>query len=310
MLESVLVADRGLGAARVLATCRRLGIKSVLVGLSEEPDGFPTDAAPAADDQVLLADMDELADPVAVVRAALATGVQAIHPGYGSLRGDARLTQAAAEAGVIAVVTTGVGPAEQLSHQLAQSVPPVRWVGADTRPNRWVYVLGAPTGAVVLGSVETSGGNVVAGAPDGREAADHRLAHAVAAVLGLSGLAAVGIGSAGVVDVVAGLPETHAAWELVTDVDLVEQQLLAATGKTKLGTRSDLPVSGVAVGRTGPDVVDDLRTFDDLLEAGLRLDAVARAGSAHGALVRASAWGADRAEAERLLASFTATLSR
>ena len=36
LLESLLVADHGLGAARVLLTCRRLGIKSVLVGLSAE----------------------------------------------------------------------------------------------------------------------------------------------------------------------------------------------------------------------------------------------------------------------------------
>lgn len=304
MLESVLVADGGLGAARVLSTCRRLGIKSVLVRLSEETDRIVTDAAPAADDLVLLASANELADPVAVVRAAAAAGVQAIHPGYGPLRGDARLVQAATDAGLIAVVTTGVGPAGQIAHLLAQSIPPVPQSGANAPVTRWVYVLGAPSGAVVLGSVQASEGHVVAGALDGAEAADHRLAHAVAAVIGVEGLAAVGVGPDGVVSVVAGLPEAHAAWELVTDVDLVELQLLAAIGRSPLTARSDLPLSGVAIGLTGVDVVDDLRTLDGLAAYGLRLDTVALSGSAHGALVRVSAWGPDLAEAERVLADY------
>ena len=329
LLESVLVADRGLGAARVLVTCQRLGIKSVLVGLSEDDDEVPTDAAHLADDLVLLAGVDELTDPGAVVRAALAAGVQAIHPGYGPLRGDLRLARAAADAGLVAVVTTGVGPAEQNRQALVQSRPAVPTADPGASVARWVFVLGAPQGAVVLGSVRVVADRLIAAAPDETPddtASDHRIAHAAAAVLGVTGLVAVGIGvqgvgvglngdgaqgvgvngvgADGVVAVVAGLPETHAAWELATDVDLVEQQLLAATGESPLSARSDFPVSGAAIGRPQVDAVDDIRSLDDVAGAGLRVDAVAVAGSSHGALVRVSAWGEDLAEAERVLARY------
>ena len=275
----------------------------MLAGLSEDPDGLATDAAPAADDLVLLATADELADPVAVVRAAAAAGVQAIHPGYGPLRGDARLARAASDAGLVAIVTTGVATAEENARTLSQSVSALPWASDGSPATRWVYVLGAPTGVIVLGSVAASGDRVIASAPDSTESAAHRLGHAVAAVLGLNGLATVGVGSSGVVDVVAGLPETHAAWELVTDVDLVELQLLAATGKSTLTAQSELPRSGVAIGRVRADVVEDIRTLDRVTGSGLRLDAVALAGSAHGALVRLSAWGRDLAEAEQAFRS-------
>lgn len=328
MLESLLVADHGLGAARVLLTCRRLGIKSVLAGLSTE-DAAGTDASHLADDEVLLADATELSDPVAVVRAAQAAGVQAIHPGYGPLRGSAELANEATKAGMFAVLTTGIGPREQVAAALAAEKVPV--VTAGTRPSRLVYVFGTEGRIVVLGSARIDvDGRFIFGEDDADDPASgvngssqqgsgqqgsgdrstaHRLAHAAAAVLGVDGVAAIALaldGSVGgVVDVVAGLPESHAGWELVTDLDLVELQL-DPTAVAEL----DVTTGGVAVGRLDAVRLDDARGLGDLAAAadadggGLRFDAVALVGSAHGALVRASAWAEDETAARAYLTRF------
>lgn len=312
MLESLLVADHGLGAARVLLTCRRLGIKSVLAGLST-PDVTPTDATHLADDVVLLSDVAELADPVAVVRAAQAAGVQAIHPGYGPLRADPRLADAAAQAALFAVVTSGIGTPDRVAAALsAQDVP----MTPSAVPSRWVYLFGVQGRISVLGSARVSAdGLLVAGdddtsPPRGDEnfparGDAHRLAHAAAAVLGVDGAAAVAVGADGVVDIVAGLPESHAVWELVTDLDLVELQLDPSSV-----AELDVTTGGVAVGRMTADTVEDARGLDDLSAAadagggGLRLDAVSLAGSPHGALVRASAWAEDESGARSFLARY------
>lgn len=310
MLESLLVADRGLGAARVLRTCRRLGIKSVLAGLSSDVDAIPTDAAHLADDVVLLADAVELADPTAVVRAAQAAGVQAIHPGYGALRGDRRLADAAAHADVRAIVTAGIGERTEGWRALdAENVPTTP---AGTPTTRWVYVYGVGGRIVVLGSARVAGDGLVVVGDDAETADDaddrgvaHRIAHAAAAVLGVDGLAAAALAPDGVVDVVPGLPESHAVWELVTGLDLVELQL-GALSPVEL----DVTTGGAAVGHVHTSTVDDVRVLDDLsgradADGGvIRIDAVALAGSAHGALVRASAWAEQTASARELLARF------
>jgi Biotin carboxylase, N-terminal domain len=316
VFESLLVADHGLGAARVLLTCRRLGIKSVLAGLSTE-DAAGTDAAHLADDEVLLADAAELSDPTAVVRAAQAAGVQAIHPGYGPLRASAELARAAAEVGLTAILTTGIGTPEQVAAALGAENVPVMPAGA--RAARFVYVFGAHGRIVVLGSTRVDvDGLIVAGDDADGGSADsassdrntaNRLAHAAAAVLGIDGVATISVAldgaAGGVVDVGAGLPESHAGWELVTDLDLVELQL-----DPTLVTDLDVTTGGVAIGRLDVTRIEDARGLDELAATadvdggGLRFDAVALVGSAHGALVRATAWAEDETAARAFLARY------
>jgi hypothetical protein len=317
VLESLLVADHGLGAARVLLTCRRLGIKSVLAGLSTQ-DEAGTDASHLADDEVLLADAAELSDPTAVVRAAQAAGVQAIHPGYGPLRDSAELAEEAAKAGVSAILTTGIGDRDQIAAALSGENVPM--LPTDARASRWVYVFGKHGHVTVLGSARLDADDVlIAGDHDGDidlhgsgdRSTAHRLAHAAAASLGIDGLAAVAVAvdgkAGGVVDVVAGLPESHAVWELVTDLDLVELQL-----DPDAVAELDVTTGGVAIGRLDVVRIEDARGLGDLAAAadadggGLRFDAVALVGSAHGALARASAWAEDETAARAFLARFDA----
>jgi acetyl-CoA/propionyl-CoA carboxylase biotin carboxyl carrier protein len=103
VFESVLVAGRGEIAVRIVRTLRRLGIRSVAV-YSDADASAPH--VRAADEAVRLgpapvADSYLRAD--AIVRAALLTGAQAVHPGYGFLSESPVLAGACADAGIVFV---------------------------------------------------------------------------------------------------------------------------------------------------------------------------------------------------------------
>jgi acetyl-CoA carboxylase biotin carboxylase subunit len=104
----VLVANRGEIAARVIRTCRRLGIETVLTVSDADAGSRP---ARLADKTVRIGPPPAAAsylDVHAVVGAALAAGADAIHPGYGFLSENARLARASADAGVVFI-----GPAAE-----------------------------------------------------------------------------------------------------------------------------------------------------------------------------------------------------
>jgi acetyl-CoA/propionyl-CoA carboxylase biotin carboxyl carrier protein len=97
MFETVLVANRGEIACRVIKTLRRMGIRAVAVHSD----------ADATAPHVRLADVavrieSYLAIP-AVIDAARATGAQAVHPGYGFLSENTAFAAACEEAGIVFV---------------------------------------------------------------------------------------------------------------------------------------------------------------------------------------------------------------
>jgi acetyl-CoA carboxylase biotin carboxylase subunit len=99
-IERLFVANRGEIAVRVLRTCRELGLTAV-VGVSEaDRDSL---AAELADRSVVLgpahASASYLSVPT-VVQAAIGTGCDAIHPGYGFLSENPALAEAAAGNGL------------------------------------------------------------------------------------------------------------------------------------------------------------------------------------------------------------------
>jgi acetyl-CoA carboxylase, biotin carboxylase subunit len=102
----VLVANRGEIAARVIRTCRRLGIETVLTVSDADVGSLP---ARLADQVVRIGPTPAAAsylDVDAVVSAAVAVGADAIHPGYGFLSENARLARACADAGVVFIGPT------------------------------------------------------------------------------------------------------------------------------------------------------------------------------------------------------------
>ncbi|MGY1708429.1 acetyl/propionyl/methylcrotonyl-CoA carboxylase subunit alpha [Geodermatophilus sp. SYSU D00758] len=107
-IHRLLVANRGEIAARVVRTCARLGIESVLAASDADLDSLP---ARLADRVVRLgpaAASESYLDPDAVVRVATAVLADAVHPGYGFLSENPALARACAAAGVVFV-----GPAAE-----------------------------------------------------------------------------------------------------------------------------------------------------------------------------------------------------
>ena len=102
MLASLLIANRGEIARRIARTAQRLGIATVAVYFGcrsrravhvREAIAPSRSAATRAADSYLRID--------AIVAAALATGADAVHPGYGFLSENADFAQAVRGAGLV-----------------------------------------------------------------------------------------------------------------------------------------------------------------------------------------------------------------
>ena len=117
MLESVLVANRGEIARRIIATTRRLGIRAVAV-YSEADAGLPF--VREADQAVLIGPpppAQSYLDAAAIIAAARQTGAAAVHPGYGFLSESAAFAQQ-----VLAEGLTWVGPPPEAIEQMGDKI--------------------------------------------------------------------------------------------------------------------------------------------------------------------------------------------
>ncbi|MFG3554055.1 acetyl/propionyl/methylcrotonyl-CoA carboxylase subunit alpha [Micromonospora sp. NPDC047557] len=101
MIESLLVANRGEIARRVIRTAKRLGIRAIAV-YSEADADLPFVAE--ADEAVLIGPPNpaqSYRNVEAILAAAKSTGAQAIHPGYGFLSENAEFARTVEASGLI-----------------------------------------------------------------------------------------------------------------------------------------------------------------------------------------------------------------
>ncbi len=101
MIGSLLVANRGEIARRIIRTAKRLGIRTIAV-YSEADEGMPF--VLEADEAVLVGPANpalSYRNTEAILAAAKATGAEAIHPGYGFLSENADFARTVAEHGII-----------------------------------------------------------------------------------------------------------------------------------------------------------------------------------------------------------------
>ena len=117
MLNSVLVANRGEIARRVIATARRMGIRAVAV-YSEADADLPF--VREADEAVLIGPpppAQSYLDSGAVLAAARRTGAEAIHPGYGFLAESPRFAREVLADGLI-----WIGPPPDAIEQMGDKI--------------------------------------------------------------------------------------------------------------------------------------------------------------------------------------------
>jgi 3-methylcrotonyl-CoA carboxylase alpha subunit len=101
MFNKILIANRGEIACRVAATARRMGIKTVAV--YSEADAWAKHVA-VCDEAVLIGAASAKESYLCgdkIIAVALATGAQAVHPGYGFLSENADFADACAQAGLV-----------------------------------------------------------------------------------------------------------------------------------------------------------------------------------------------------------------
>jgi acetyl-CoA carboxylase biotin carboxylase subunit len=101
MIESLLVANRGEIARRIVRTARRLGVRSVVV-YSEADADLPF--VREADEAVCVGPANpalSYRDADAILAAAKSTGAQAVHPGYGFLSENADFARTVVANGLV-----------------------------------------------------------------------------------------------------------------------------------------------------------------------------------------------------------------
>ncbi len=136
MISSLIIANRGEIACRIIRTARRLGVRTIAVysdadegalHVRSADDAMPIGAAPARESYLVGA---------RIIEAALATRAEAIHPGYGFLSENADFAEAVIGAGLIWV---GPKPAS------------IRAMGLKDAAKRLMQDAGVPTTPGYLG---------------------------------------------------------------------------------------------------------------------------------------------------------------
>jgi len=100
MFTKILIANRGAIAHRIECTLKTMGIKSVAVYTKADQDSLHVSNAGEA---VLIGDgpaKDSYLNAELILKIAVETGAQAIHPGYGFLSENAGFARACAEKGI------------------------------------------------------------------------------------------------------------------------------------------------------------------------------------------------------------------
>ncbi len=141
MIGSLLIANRGEIARRIIRTARRLGVATIAV-YSEADAGAPH--VSEADEAVLIGPSparESYLKADAILEAARMTGAEAIHPGYGFLSENADFAEQVALAGL-----TWVGP------------PPaaIRAMGLKDAAKRLMAAAGVPTTPGYLGDEQSA----------------------------------------------------------------------------------------------------------------------------------------------------------
>ena len=137
--ETILIANRGEIACRVIRTARALGYRTVAVFSDADADALHVRQADAAVHIGESPAAESYLNAVAIIEAAKRSGAQAIHPGYGFLSENATFAQACLDAGLVFI-----GPPPQA----------IRAMGDKAEAKRRMYDAGVPCAPGYLGEAQ------------------------------------------------------------------------------------------------------------------------------------------------------------
>jgi acetyl-CoA carboxylase biotin carboxylase subunit len=129
MFAKILIANRGEIAVRILRACRDLGVPAVVAYSEADRDSL---AVRLADEAVCIGPAEarkSYLNQPAVISAALITGADAIHPGYGFLSEDASFAEACAAHDV-----AFIGPPAEVLERFASKYAVRRMLAATGLP--------------------------------------------------------------------------------------------------------------------------------------------------------------------------------
>ena len=117
MFDSVLIANRGEIAVRIIRACRDAGLASVAVYADGDRDAPFVTLADEAFALGASTPADTYLDVAKLLDVAVRAGADSVHPGYGFLAENADFAQAVIDAGLL-----WIGPAPQVIRDLGDKV--------------------------------------------------------------------------------------------------------------------------------------------------------------------------------------------
>ncbi len=130
MFESVLIANRGEIAVRIITACQEMGIRTIAVYSDADVGAAHVRAADEAYRIGPAPARESYLNIPAIIQVATRRGAQAIHPGYGFLSENAAFAEACEAAGIVFI-----GPPANA----------IRLMGSKTAAKRAVEAAGVPT---------------------------------------------------------------------------------------------------------------------------------------------------------------------
>ena len=101
MFQKILIANRGEIAVRIIRACREMGIKTVAVYSKAEKEALHTQLA---DEAVCIGPAQSSASYLnmeSILSAAVTSGAQAIHPGFGFLSENSKFARMCEKCGIV-----------------------------------------------------------------------------------------------------------------------------------------------------------------------------------------------------------------
>ncbi|NCB49764.1 MAG: acetyl-CoA carboxylase biotin carboxylase subunit [Alphaproteobacteria bacterium] len=139
MFEKVLIANRGEIALRIHRACKEMGIKTVAVHSTADRDAMHVRLADEAICIGKASSKDSYLNKPSIISAALVTGADAIHPGYGFLSENADFAEMIEEHGI-----SFIGPSPKM----------IRLMGDKIEAKKTAIEIGLPTVPGSKGAVE------------------------------------------------------------------------------------------------------------------------------------------------------------